>query len=162
MEDLFPGMTGILITTNDQEKLCVSEAYNVLNEVLTTHSIVAIHSVNDSACHAIHGHSRIWCGIYILNLGNYFLQYADQLYGPESPLLTEHSDDKDKDLNVETAIAREVQCLRGSECKPRRFQATNSGAKHVVFIRCHPPVVPEILVHHMLSDVMKTKVSKTR
>ena len=27
------GMCGILITTNDQEKLCVSEAYNILNEV---------------------------------------------------------------------------------------------------------------------------------
>lgn len=32
MEDLSPGMTGVLITTNDQEKLCVSEAYNLFNE----------------------------------------------------------------------------------------------------------------------------------
>ena len=31
-EDLCPGMTGILITTNDQEKLCVPDAYNLLNE----------------------------------------------------------------------------------------------------------------------------------
>ena len=94
---------------------------------------------------------------FILNL-----QYADQLYGPESPLLTEDSDDKDKDLNVEAAIAREVQGLRGSECKPRRFQAASSGAKHVVFIQCRTPVDPERLVHHILSDVMKTRVCKTR
>ena len=32
-EELCPGMVGILVTTNDQEKLCVPEAYNLLNEV---------------------------------------------------------------------------------------------------------------------------------
>ena len=36
MEDLSPGMVGVLITTNDQEKLCVSEAYNILNEVFNS------------------------------------------------------------------------------------------------------------------------------
>lgn len=31
--ELGVGMQGILITTNDKEKLCVSEAYDLLNEV---------------------------------------------------------------------------------------------------------------------------------
>ena len=33
LEELSVGMQGILITTGDQEKLCVSEAYSLLNEV---------------------------------------------------------------------------------------------------------------------------------
>ena len=35
LEQLSAGMQGVLITTSDQEKLCVSEAYSLLNEVLT-------------------------------------------------------------------------------------------------------------------------------
>ena len=31
--ELSMGMKGTLITTNDKEKLCISEAYNLLNEV---------------------------------------------------------------------------------------------------------------------------------
>ena len=33
LEQLSIGMQGVLITTGDQEKLCVSEAYSLLNEV---------------------------------------------------------------------------------------------------------------------------------
>ena len=33
LEQLSVGMQGVLITTGDQEKLCVSEAYSLLNEV---------------------------------------------------------------------------------------------------------------------------------
>ena len=33
MAELSVGMQGILITTNDKEKLCVNEAYKLLNEV---------------------------------------------------------------------------------------------------------------------------------
>lgn len=39
LEQLSAGMQGVLITTGDQEKLCVSEAYSLLNEV---HSYVHI------------------------------------------------------------------------------------------------------------------------
>lgn len=38
----------------------------------------------------------------------------------------------------------------------------NSGAKHVVFIRCRDPVDPCRLVHHMLSDMLSTRVHKSR
>ena len=34
-------MQGILITTNDQEKICVSEAYNLLNEVSSMDGIAS-------------------------------------------------------------------------------------------------------------------------
>ena len=33
LEQLSVGMQGVLITTGDQEKFCVSEAYSLLNEV---------------------------------------------------------------------------------------------------------------------------------
>ena len=46
--------------------------------------------------------------------------------------------------------------------KERRFQAVNSGAKHVVFIKCREPVEPCQLVHYMLSDMLSTKVHKSR
>ena len=36
LEELCVGMQGVLITTGDQEKLCVSEAYSLLNEVQGT------------------------------------------------------------------------------------------------------------------------------
>ena len=42
-------MQGVLISTNDQEKICVSEAYNLLNEVrmhgLSTHDICSLHGI---------------------------------------------------------------------------------------------------------------------
>ena len=87
-------------------------------------------------------------------------QYADQLYGPE---LTHNEDSPQGEEDVATALAQEVEKLRGSsEQSPRRFQAINSGAKHVVFIKCQPPVDPVELVHYILSDVMKTKQHKSR
>ena len=32
-ELLTPGMKGVIVTCNEREKLCIKEAYNVLNEV---------------------------------------------------------------------------------------------------------------------------------
>ena len=89
-------------------------------------------------------------------------QYADQLYGPE---LTHNKDSPsdDEGEDIASALAQEVEKLRGgSEQSPRRFQAINSGAKHVIFIKCHSPVDPVELVHYILSDVMKTKQHKSR
>lgn len=80
------------------------------------------------------------------------------MYGPESEAKEEPTEAKD----IAMTLAEEVHGLRGSEQKPRRFQATNSGAKHVVFIHCCPPVDPVKLVHYILSDVLKTKVHKSR
>ena len=62
-----------------------------------------------------------------------------------------------------SSLEKEVDELRGSEKKPRRFQAINTGTKHLIFVKCDSPVEPVQLVHHMLSDVMelgKQKASK--
>ena len=45
---------------------------------------------------------------------------------------------------------------------PYALQVVNSGAKHVVFIRCLEDVDPCQLVHHMLTDIATTGVRKSR
>lgn len=73
-------------------------------------------------------------------------QYADKLYGPEFP-----SDECLSDDDISSALARETDSLK--EKKERRFTAVQSGAKHLVFIVCGPPVEPCVLVHSMLTEV---------
>lgn len=78
------------------------------------------------------------------------------MYGPElSP-----SDGSPVEEDVASSLTQEVNRLRGSE--PRRFQAINSGAKHLIFVQCHLPVDPVQLVYLILSDLMKTKQCKSR
>ena len=86
-----------------------------------------------------------------------FHQYADQLYGPELS-----ADDTPSSEDVALSLAQEVDKLRGSEQKPRRFKAVDTGTKHLVFVKCHPPVDPVQLVHHMLASVMEAGESKAR
>ena len=52
--------------------------------------------------------------------------------------------------------------IRGDEHRPRRFQAVNTGTKHLVFIECNPPVEPVALVHSMFSDILTSKKQKAR
>ena len=84
-------------------------------------------------------------------------QYADQLYGPEQGECTPSSDE-----DIGRSLTLEIDMLRGSEQKPRRFQAVDTGTKHLIFIKCHPSVDPVSLVHHMLSSVMEAKENKAR
>ena len=44
---LTPGMKGVLITCNEREKLCVKEAYNVLNEVRFYFAFLYLHTLHD-------------------------------------------------------------------------------------------------------------------
>lgn len=96
----------------------------------------------------------------------YFLQYGDKLYGPELTSADGSGSDSDEEkssaADIASAVAEEVAKLKGSEEKPRRFQAVHSGAKHVVFIQCSDPVDPYELVHHMLMDVSVNGVRKSR
>ena len=87
-----------------------------------------------------------------------FCQYADQLYGPEP----NGDDTPSSGDDVSLKLAQEVDKLRGSEEKPRRFQAVDTGTKHLVFVKCHPLVDPVLLVHHMLSSVKEAKEHKAR
>ncbi|XP_061088062.1 THUMP domain-containing protein 1 [Conger conger] len=93
-------------------------------------------------------------------------EYADELYGPEK---FSDVDDGDSDANdsadeddAEAALKKEVKQIRSSTQKmERRFQALDSGANNVIFIRTQH-LDPEKLVHHILQDLHTTKKKKSR
>lgn len=68
------------------------------------------------------------------------------------------------DGDIEAAVAKEIERLKGKGkgSRPRRFQAVNTGAKHVVFIRCLEEIDPCRLVHHILTDIASSGVKKSR
>uniref|UniRef100_A0A3Q3WCU2 THUMP domain-containing protein 1 n=1 Tax=Mola mola TaxID=94237 RepID=A0A3Q3WCU2_MOLML len=89
------------------------------------------------------------CTAEAFNLLN---EYAEQLYGPEKVSPSE-ADEED----VDAALKKEVAQLQASAAKQeRRFQALESGANNVIFIKTHN------LVHHILSDLHTTKKKKSR
>lgn len=88
-------------------------------------------------------------------------EYADRLYGPEKLQSTEGSS-SDEEEDVEAALKKEVEHLKGSKVKQqRRFQALESGANNVIFIKTHN-LESDKLVHHILSDLHSTKKKKSR
>uniref|UniRef100_A0A8C6TB65 THUMP domain-containing protein 1 n=1 Tax=Neogobius melanostomus TaxID=47308 RepID=A0A8C6TB65_9GOBI len=93
-------------------------------------------------------------------------EYADELYGPEKLQSTEGSseeEEEEEEEDVDTALKKEVEQLKGSAQtkKQRRFQALESGANNVIFIRTHN-LESDKLVHHILSDLHTTKKKKSR
>ncbi|KAL7845115.1 hypothetical protein AOLI_G00233070 [Acnodon oligacanthus] len=88
-------------------------------------------------------------------------EYGEELYGPEQLGDPDSDSDEDED-DVEAALKKEVTEIQSSSKKrQRRFQAVDSGANNVVFIRTHD-IDPEKLVHHILQDLHKTKKKKSR
>ncbi len=69
---------------------------------------------------------------------------------------------KGPDEDIESALAREVEGLRGKGERVRRFQACTTGANYVVFVQCREPVEPCELVHFMLSNMATAGVKKSR
>ena len=71
LEDLSAGMQGVLITTSDQEKLCVSEAYSLLNEVgIVTIQYNFMHRayiIPDIHCHLLGGFPPSTCTVSCIN-----------------------------------------------------------------------------------------------
>lgn len=90
---------------------------------------------------------------------NLLSQYADELYGPEKVQSTEGSEE-DEDDDVDASLKKEVEQLKAQD-KERRFQAMESGANNVIFIRTHN-LESDKLVHHILSDLHTTKKKKSR
>lgn len=95
-----------------------------------------------------------------------WLQYADQLYGPEHSRqgddnAASYSDDDGDD--IEDALAKEVKELQEPQ-QEKRFQAVHSGANNVIFIKTNLPDFkdPTELVHTVLTDMLKTGCKKTR
>ncbi|XP_023670794.2 THUMP domain-containing protein 1 isoform X2 [Paramormyrops kingsleyae] len=91
-------------------------------------------------------------------------EYADQLYGPEKFSDSEEGDsdvESDED-DAEAALKKEVtKICTSTQKRERRFQALDSGAKNVVFIRTQH-LDPAHLVHHILQDLHTTKKKKSR
>ncbi|TKS68545.1 THUMP domain-containing protein 1 [Collichthys lucidus] len=102
------------------------------------------------------------CTAEAFNLLN---EYADKLYGPEklqdnngSSSDEEEADEED----VDVALKKEVAQLQTSGAKQeRRFQALDSGANNVIFIKTQN-LESDKLVHHILSDLHSTKKKKSR
>ncbi|XP_078415094.1 THUMP domain-containing protein 1 [Cetorhinus maximus] len=91
-------------------------------------------------------------------------EYADQLYGPEKFVEESNSEDEEDgdDDDAEAALKKEVKQIRTStQNQLRRFQALDSGANNVVFIRTLN-IEPDKLVHYILKDLYATKKKKTR
>ena len=66
--------------------------------------------------------------------------------------------------DIEDTIAREMEGLknlkRGSQ--ERRFQATHTDVKNVVFIQCRDPVDPCQLLHHLFREIVEEGKQKSR
>ncbi|XP_056136693.1 THUMP domain-containing protein 1 [Lampris incognitus] len=96
---------------------------------------------------------------------NLLSEYADSLYGPEK--FDDHDtssseEEKGDEDDVEAALKKEVAQLKAyKEKRERRFEALDSGANNVVFIKTLN-LEPEKLVHHILSDLHTTKKKKSR
>ncbi|XP_047434505.1 THUMP domain-containing protein 1 [Mugil cephalus] len=96
---------------------------------------------------------------------NLLSEYAEQLYGPEklqenAASSSEEEEAEEEDMDV--ALKKEVAQLRASGSKQeRRFQALDSGANNVIFIRTQN-LESDKLVHHILSDLHTTKKKKSR
>ncbi|XP_026214900.1 THUMP domain-containing protein 1 [Anabas testudineus] len=101
------------------------------------------------------------CTAEAFNLLN---EYADKLYGLEK--LQDNngssSEEEAEEEDIDVALKKEVAQLQASGAKQeRRFQALDSGANNVIFIKTNN-LEPDKLVHHILSDLYTTKKKKSR
>ncbi|XP_069024121.1 THUMP domain-containing protein 1 isoform X1 [Embiotoca jacksoni] len=103
------------------------------------------------------------CTAEAFNLLN---EYADELFGPEKQLQdntgSSSEEEEAEEEDVDVALKKEVAQLQASGAKQeRRFQALDSGANNVIFIRTQN-LESDKLVHHILSDLHTTKKKKSR
>ncbi|XP_070837201.1 THUMP domain-containing protein 1 [Chaetodon trifascialis] len=102
------------------------------------------------------------CTAEAFNLLN---EYADKLYGPEKLQENNGSSSEEEEADeedVEEALKKEVAQLQASGAKQeRRFQALESGANNVIFIKTQN-LESDKLVHHILSDLHTSKKKKSR
>ncbi|XP_022091488.1 THUMP domain-containing protein 1-like [Acanthaster planci] len=92
-------------------------------------------------------------------------EYADKLYGPEKMGgdndASSGSESESEPEDIEASLRREVAEMKQKrEQKEMRFEAINSGAKNVIFIRTQL-VDPTELVHHIMTDIANTQTCKS-
>uniref|UniRef100_A0A8D2ZEZ3 THUMP domain containing 1 n=1 Tax=Scophthalmus maximus TaxID=52904 RepID=A0A8D2ZEZ3_SCOMX len=98
------------------------------------------------------------CTAEAFNLLN---EYADNLYGLQDNTGSSSDEDAEEE-DVDVALKKEVAQLQASGKKQeRRFQALDSGANNVIFIKTQN-LESDKLVHHILSDLHTTKKKKSR
>lgn len=87
------------------------------------------------------------------------------MYGPENVDDQEQKPDDDDDdqeeESIEDALKKEVEDMKNSKFKERRFKAVKTKVKNVLFIKTTIED-PSKLVHTIFSDIEKTKLKKTR
>eukprot|EP00057_Strongylocentrotus_purpuratus_P034350 XP_794869.3 PREDICTED: THUMP domain-containing protein 1 [Strongylocentrotus purpuratus] len=101
------------------------------------------------------------CVIEAYNLLN---EYADQLYGPEKCADENEAvgGDDESEEDISDLLEKEVNALKEQHrSKVKRFRSSRTGTKNVIFIQT-TGVDPHNLMHHILADLEKTKVQKTR
>ncbi|XP_077979935.1 uncharacterized protein LOC144435227 [Glandiceps talaboti] len=86
---------------------------------------------------------------------NVLSEYADKIYGPE--VMSEESSAAESDDDIEAALKKETQKLKAqNKKKNRRFQAVDSGALNVVFIKAKIPN-PSEFAYEIFSDIAENK-----
>ncbi|KAF6736471.1 THUMP domain-containing protein 1 [Oryzias melastigma] len=87
-------------------------------------------------------------------------EYAEKLYGPEK--LPDANGGSSEEEDVDVALKKEVAQLQACNTKQeRRFQAIESGANNVIFIKTQN-MEPEKLIHQILTDLHTSKKKKSR
>uniref|UniRef100_A0A3P9KLQ8 THUMP domain-containing protein 1 n=1 Tax=Oryzias latipes TaxID=8090 RepID=A0A3P9KLQ8_ORYLA len=87
-------------------------------------------------------------------------EYAEKLYGPEK--LPNANGGSSEEEDVDVALKKEVAQLQASNTKQeRRFQALESGANNVIFIKTQN-MEPDKLIHQILTDLHTSKKKKSR
>lgn len=101
---------------------------------------------------------------------NILNEYADKLYGPTNQNSTEtdaeHKEtDEDKDdIDITDQLNKELNDIKNEskqKVKDKRFQAVDTGASNCIFIRTNLDN-PQEIVSAILTDLVTTKIAKTR
>lgn len=149
---LGPDMVGFMCTCNYNERDCVREAYNVLNEFAD--KLYGKESLDSTVTK-----SQPESAESALEDGRGDQQNDGKLGQMESP----SSSDDDEPLDIEEAIQAEVSELKNNQNKKqaRRFQQVQCGAKNCVFIQTtlkDPlPLSLAIMDELLLSQKQRTK-----
>ncbi|KAF3927396.1 hypothetical protein ABW21_db0205536 [Orbilia brochopaga] len=99
-------------------------------------------------------------------------KYADKLYGPEDAgtdapppngAEDEPDDDKDKDGDIESAIAAEIDGINAKKAKKgKRITSIKLDTQCLIFFHTRAPVDPAELVAYIFKDIKESKTRRTR
>lgn len=141
-------MKGVIVTCSGMEKLCVTDAYRLFNEVCAFHKVPHL---STSGCSMLTNFTDLKNKV----CANNSLQPGVIKVMPIGAAASS------TDLDFDDAVSQELKELKAKPAH-RRFQSVESGAKNVVFIQCEAPVCPDELVHYMLTHIKARATPCTR